>query len=305
MKRFRYWLVGLCVWLAILYNLERWNEPINIATFVYVLTMVYMAVVILVPWFYKAPVYWPLILGLIPYFTFRILFGYGISGASLPIVITEICLISVTIILARQVGWRIDQWREVVSELTFGRFIDKADIFETGQGQIYREIRRARLHHRPATLMAICPSGDIHDASQIRFAQEIQHELIKGYATARVAELLVKELHDHDIITQRDDHFVVLLPEISPEEAAEIAANLEAAAKNELGLDLRIGASAFPDEAVTFESLLDQAESAMNRPPAPIDAHLEAMSAENWRLVGGKGPGTSSEITDPRLRRDT
>ena len=96
--------------------------------------------------------------------------------------------------------------------------------------------------------------------------QEAQDEIINEYVSARVADLLVKELHNSDIILQRDEHFVTLLPETDRETAVKVIKRIEKAAKEKLNLDLQIGYSTFPDEAVTFETLLDNAETRMDSP---------------------------------------
>ena len=144
MKQLLFWVVGLCTWLSIFYNLERWNQPINIATFVYVYIAVLIAVVLLVRWFQRTPVYWTFLIALPLYFLLKIFFGYQIGGTGLPITVTEISAIWITIILARQVGRRVEELQEAVIELTLGTSRNGTNVFSVDQGQIYREIRRAR-----------------------------------------------------------------------------------------------------------------------------------------------------------------
>jgi hypothetical protein len=138
---------------------------------------------------------------------------------------------------------------------------DRSHSFEKGQGEIYREIRRARRYHRPLTLLAVSPKDGAVKVSLDRFIREFQRDTVDKYITARVAEFLSSAMKDCDIITHRNGHFIMLLPETDREKAKEVVASLETAARESLGLDLKFGLSVFPEEEVTFVSLLERAES--------------------------------------------
>jgi GGDEF domain-containing protein len=77
--------------------------------------------------------------------------------------------------------------------------------------------------------------------------------------------MLITELQDSDVVTMRDDHFVILLPEIEKEAASKVAEKLIKVARDDLSLTLKMGMATFPDEEVTFEGLLARAEEQMKR----------------------------------------
>ena len=81
---------------------------------------------------------------------------------------------------------------------------------------------------------------------------------------ARMAEVLSEEMKDCSIITRRNGHFITLLPETDRGEAHELMDTLKMAAKEKLGVDLRMGLSCFPDDEITFVHLLERAEDDMN-----------------------------------------
>jgi len=273
-KQLLFWVVGLCLWLAVFYNLERWNEPINISSFVYVYTLIIVVAVLLVRWLQQVPIYWVFLIALPPYFLLKILLGYEIGGSNLPITVTEISAIGVTILLARQVGHRVYELQEAVLELTIGRLGNGARMFDVYQGQIYQEIRRARRYDRSAALIAVSATDESMKLSLSRFIKDAQREIAKRYVNARMADLMVKELDDFDIVAEKDDYFIVLLPELSRKSLPEIIDNLQGAFNENLGLDTRIGVSIFPDEAVTLESLIDKAVEAMDQTPSITDHSL-------------------------------
>lgn len=272
MTQVRYLFLIMCGWLFLLYNVERLIAPIDIASFTYILTMLVIIVLILLPKLYQFAFHWLLLAVLVPFFTLKILLSYEIAGGNLPITITEISVLSLTIVLAQLTRHRFENLQEALANLTIGRPDEDVHSFGTGQGQIYREIRRARRHQRPAALLAISvPETSAHPAQNrflenapLRsFLEEVQREMLKKYVSTRIANLLVSELGDLAVITQRNDHFVTLLPETDRESLREIVNRLQGVAQENLGLHFKIGMSTFPEEALTFETMLERAEAAM------------------------------------------
>lgn len=271
MIRSQFWLLSLTSWLFLLYNIERLSEPINLASFVYVYVIVCANLVILIPALRRTATYKLFFLTLPPFFLLKLYFDYEIAGTNLPITVTEVCAIGITIFLTQKVTSYLEEFREVIRRLTIGRLEEGTLTFEEGQGHIYREVRRARLYKRPAALLAIAVDAGNADVEINRFVKEAQDEIIRRYIVARTANLLVKELKDSDVVTKRNDHFIVLLPESDREIAKETIERLAVGIEKSLGLSCRIGLSTFPDEAVTFESLLVQAEKVMAEAPLGTD----------------------------------
>lgn len=280
MKTLRYWLILICLWFFFFYNIERLGEPINIASFVYVYALICAVIVILVRPLWRTSLYWSFTMAMPPFFILKILLNYEIGGSNLPITITEICAIGLSIILSGQMSRRLEELQDAVNSLTLGHLKQDTQPFEDGQGQIYREVRRARQYKRPVALLSVMPTEETKQMQLNRFIEEAQREILDAYVSARVANLLVEQLKDYDVITQRDHHFIVLLPETDHDKVAEIMDRLKRAARERLGLEFKIGLSTFPDEAVTFERLLEQAEARMNQTPSIIaEPHLELVTA--------------------------
>jgi len=280
MKRLRYWFAGTCIWFFFLYNIERLGQPVNIASPVYVFAVACALCVILLRPLHRMPLYWPFLMALAPYFVLKNQLGYSLSGENLPLTITEVCAIGLTILLTGQVARRLEVLEETVTDLTIRHLKEEVYSFNTGQGRIYREIRRARRYRRPVALLAITVTEESLQLSLDRFIQEAQREIIKKYIAARIAELLVEELQDSDVIAQRNDHFITLLPETQQEDIPETIKRLETAAAEKLGLKIKIGVSTFPDEAVTFEQLLEQAETKMRLSVAVNGDRVEHRTAD-------------------------
>ncbi|MGH7128710.1 MAG: hypothetical protein ACREIV_09075 [Planctomycetaceae bacterium] len=278
MMRLRFWTTVMIGWLFWLFNVERIHEPINLASFVYVLAAACaMAVIFWRP--LDRPRLWRLLAAAIAGLVIlKVWLGHPIAGRALPLTVTEACAVGLTIVLARRVAGCLAQFEEGAREAACIRLSDRSVSFEDGEQEIYREIRRARQYHRPLMLLAVSPTATSVRLSTGRLLADAQRETARAYVTARIADVLSREASDCDIITCLDDRFFLLLPEAEDNRAREIAGRIAAAAAEELGLELRIGTASFPAEEVTFTGLMERAEAGMQ--PAELTVDIAFAPAE-------------------------
>lgn len=265
MKELRWWIAALVAWLFAIYNLERIHEPINIASFVYAFTAVVAMALLLFEGLCRRPWFWVAGLSLTGFFAVKAWLGYRIVGAHLPLTVTEIVAIGITLVLARQIVVTVQRFQKVASESLLMDLTDRAALFEeNGQEDLYREVRRARRFDRPLALVTLAPSSVGLNGSDNRFMEEFQRDLLKKYVNGRIADLLSKQVRDCDLIAQSNSHFILLLPETSRESAEEIVRRMTAAAEETLGLTMQVGLATFPDQEITFAGLLERAEAEMH-----------------------------------------
>lgn len=277
MSRLKIYLLAILSWSIIFYNTERLFAPINLASFVYVLAAVYGIIIILYTPIYQVN---PLALfagSLVPYFLLKVVLGYEIFGGHLSLTVMEIVSIGITMFLSWQIGNGLESLRSEILRLTLGSSKAGAYPFQTAQAEFYREIRRARHYNRPAAVLSIAPEKGAVELSINRFIQEAQNSIIKQYIAARTADVLRSSFKETDVVTMRNDHFLVLLPETEVAQMPNVIDRIQKTANEKLGITLRIGASTFPDDALTFESLIESAERRMKD---PADNPLKALNKE-------------------------
>jgi hypothetical protein len=81
--------------------------------------------------------------------------------------------------------------------------------------------------------------------------------MMKEYVLGGIARIL----EGCTILTpsRADNNFILVLPEVSAEEADCIAHQLEENVREKMKIRLQVGTANFPDEAMTFESLVELA----------------------------------------------
>ncbi len=268
-------------WLFVLYNVERYHEPINIASFVYIYSAAIVGGLVFVRQAHKFSPYLlsTLLVGL--FLAIKSLRGYQIANASLPLTITEACAIIITVYIARRIVQSIAEFEQAARDAILIQQDSQLAQFDMSQAEIYREIRRARQFKRPLALVALSPTEQSIERSLNRFMQEVQKKAVETYVHAQVAEVLSSEVSHCDLIARRNNHFVMLLPETDREGAKALTNRLKEAVEKQLGVNLQAGTACFPEQEVTFTGLLERAEAEMRQ------VETEPVPQADLRLVAG------------------
>jgi GGDEF domain-containing protein len=299
MKSLYFWLLIFSGWLFLAFNVEQISPAVQLTPFVNLLVIISALATILLLALVDIPLGVPFILILPLYVIFKSNFGGLLIRENLPLIVIEITLLAGTVLVTGRMMQRFKAIAHSMETLLLGHLAEGVEPFKRGQGQIYREIRRARHYQRPATLLAISVAEANLEQSFERFLAELEQEMLKKYIRARVADWLVEELRDYDVVAQRDHHFVALLPETGQDNIEAVIARLRHTGAEKLGLDIQIGFATFPDEAVTFETLLACAEAAVADSLKSVSASPE-LPLETQAV---RGPAGAKATWPPSLRK--
>lgn len=264
MKRIRLAVSMLIAWLFVFYNIERLSldglvNPINISQAAYILVPVAAIAIAVFP-LPRVPVaLLATAFGLL-YFPLQLLFGLWFGDVTLflqqaPNVLIEIVALVVTCLLARWVSRGVAEFELAVVNITLGQVGER----RSRQGEMYREVRRARTHHRPLTLLALKPDPQALNVTVDRMVKEAQEAMIRQYVTASISKTLTDELDDYNLIAKGKEHFLVLLPEVSPERLPELEQRLRRVVAERVGVPVQIGAASLSRDITTFEGLMQKA----------------------------------------------
>ena len=157
---------------------------------------------------------------------------------------------------------------------------------------MYREVRRARSHQRPLTMMAFSIARAQPGVALDQLLERVQRETIQKYCESQLAHLLACETRESDVIARGEGKLFALLTESDHRSASLMASRVCAAAANRLGLELRMGISRFPDQALTLDKMIEDAESQLQG-DARQPAAQRVRSKES--LLGG-----ASEVSERR-----
>ncbi|MBN1217918.1 MAG: hypothetical protein JXM69_03230 [Anaerolineae bacterium] len=260
MRRLRLWTTVLIIWLIFLFNIERINSPINIRAYTYVFVAIVAVITLLLPKLRWLP-YWSLmIVCILAFLLYKAFWDHRpLWGTALPLTVTQMSVVVLTGLISRQINSGLREFEDVIGNITFGRIGNLPKPFAEMQGEIYKEVRRARRYQRPLSVVSLKIDEASMRAALPNMIKSVQQAMMREYVFANVTRILDDNMDDFGSITLRDDHFILVLPEKTTNEAAQIARNLSRIIQEEMKVELQTGLANFPDEAITFETLIEQA----------------------------------------------
>jgi len=300
MRQLRFSGAVFLLWVLALYNAEQIHHTLVLSPVVVGWAVALAAAIVCIPGLHKRPLFWLLLLAGVPMVIAQVYLVRSGVSLDIPLSLTELTAVAVTLILARQVARSHQALRDSLAGIVLGHFGERALPFESGQAEIYREIRRARLHDRPAALLVVAPANAGSPAVGDRVTAEIARAMSRDYLNARLAGMLASAMTGCETITQRDGRFIVLLPETDREAAAKIVDTLRAVARAELDLELKFGYSLFPEEEVSFVGLLERAQQKAGVSRDQADGSTTEGTATAW-----DDSGYADAAGDSRQRQAT
>jgi hypothetical protein len=285
MRRIRIRTALLAGWLILFYSTERLIDPVDITSVAYTVVFIVALLTLLIPSWSRRTLGMIVAIPIFIFLAIKACTGASVLGAATLLSLTEMGAIAVTIVLARWVSSAIDEFEDVIAHITIGWGNQIAKPPSTGQSLIYREVRRARNHERPLTLMAVAVEEESIHVALNRMVQEVQVAMIRQYTLSAVSRALCDELEDCDVLVQDNNHFLIALPEVTPEQLPGLRDQLRKLVSDRIGVSLSIGMASLPQDALTLEGLTEKAVKEMKgdieRPPstAPTYSPVEHYSA--------------------------
>lgn len=261
MIKLRYRFVILTVWLVFLFNVERLIRPVDINKYTYVLVAIVVLIILLVPASQKVPMWVVVGIPSVLLILLQMWDHEGVLGKDLPVTVTEICSVILTGLLTRRLAWSMFEFEDSVARIAIDYVGTAAGSIGQEQGIMYTELKRARLYKRPLTLLLVEINPQSLKGQLSEMFSSYRTSLLSQMAMAKIGRALDQTLFDTDIIARDRNSFVVMLPELNQQSCGKVINKVNKAVKMDTGVECRMGVASFPEDAVTFERLLEVAGS--------------------------------------------
>jgi len=275
MIRLRFYLVALLIFVGIALNLERIDfgaqeDVINLASFVYVLTGAAVVSTVLVPSRWKISTRSILIFWAFVYLVFKIaLFNDRplVGGSFTYLSIVELLILIELVLLTRKVMENLQGLEDTVANITLADISGRVKTLDEALGDINKEFVRSRRYKRPLGLIVIKLKPDNVQANIDTLSKDILKTMMSRYSMSNLIRELDKEIRRPDLIVEqhKENRIILLLPETDKKAAQTVSKNIHRIAETAIGSGVDIGAATFPDDALTFEDLVSQAESVVGK----------------------------------------
>ncbi len=181
---------------------------------------------------------------------------------------TELFLLIVSIYATYELLKFLGELEAVVERVTFPSSQQRVLRMSEALEDIKTEFIRSRRYNRPLSILLVQPTASSFQRRLQQTVQEIQNNMLNRYLSTSLARLIMNEARRTDLVLEHDQNgwFVVICPETTRDGIQALTSRIKETAGQNLNLTLKIGASNFPDDALTFEEMLQQAELQMEAP---------------------------------------
>jgi low affinity Fe/Cu permease len=247
------------MWLISLYLLVHFIGLIDLSPVVYIYTLALVVIMLGIPRLSKVNLVWQLVVPVGVYLAIKLLVGVPLLGSNFLATVIESAAILSTTLMLIWVREPVIEFESAVVNLTFNKTDKVVETASEGQSILYREVRRARNHQRPLSIMAIAVDEASIQGSVDRMVKEAQQSIIRQYTLANVSRTLCDKLEDCDIVVQTNSHFVVVLPETKPEDLPGLIERLQKQITENVGVAIKVGTASLPQDSFTLDGLLEKA----------------------------------------------
>ena len=187
---------------------------------------------------------------------------------NLQVTLIEVIFVSVAVVLSRDVAKSIHEMESTLDKLFFASFRGRTMSLDQASEEIENELVRSRRYQRSLTVLVIEPDSDSISQSLMPSTEEIKHNLANRYAMGKVSEVINATARRPDLIIKLDqpERFILVCPETSVSSSNMLIQRIRSAVESDLGITVSCGVASFPEDALTFEDLLQKANAKLVKP---------------------------------------
>jgi GGDEF domain-containing protein len=292
-KKLRLSQITLLLYLAVVFNLERleWRagiQGVGIHTFLYGMVAAAIAIMYFLPYVKRLSLSSFLLGWSVIYFSLRLtLFAdspvYG--GIYTFITVTELVILLIAIALAYINASELNNYEKFVEDVYLPNLGKRIHKQEAVTEEIKTEFIRSRRHQLPLSLLVIRSdvSAKMKAVEVNKVFKEVQSRMTKRFMTASLAKVIVDEVRRTDLIISGGDDgpFFVLCLDTKMDGSIKLAERIQSIANQNLGIPVSFGVASFPEEALTYDELVHQAELHLMQNEASATPVIEAESSDH------------------------
>jgi GGDEF domain-containing protein len=271
MRRLRLSLILLLIFTGLALNVERLDigskeNVVNLASFVYVLAGMAVVTTILIPGKWKLSTTIIVIFWIAVYLMIKIALSFNrpvLGGLYTYLSMAEIIVLVGSVILTRAVLVDLEQLEETVANITMSGISNRVKNLDAAADDINKEIIRSRRYSRPLGVIVIKIDQDKVQANLDHLSRDIYKTMMSHYSMSNLIRTLDKEIRRPDLILEhsKNNRIILLLPETDIKATQVVSGNIQKIAENGAKTPVEVGYAVFPDDAITFEDLVNKAEN--------------------------------------------
>ncbi len=262
LRRYFLWTALYLAMIFVLGQADYLGKPIiNFASYFYLLAMVSVPVTLFFPSVTRVSTSVPMAIGAAVYIGLTMFINRSRTTTShdLSVVVLEFVLLQAGIWLAHQLAHQINHAESLMDELAIDAFPHRAQELDEGSQRVKIEFNRSRRYRRPLSvlLMEVDPEHQRHNGEVLK---HIQSDIVNRFTSARVGQIIDDRIRQTDLVLRdRTWRYVIVCPETDLPSALLLGKRISQSVMETTGLSILWGVASFPEEALTFDDLLQKA----------------------------------------------
>jgi GGDEF domain-containing protein len=268
LKRSFFWAAFYLAVIFVLGQADYTGRPIiNFASYFYLAVMIAVPVTLFFPSISNTSTYIPLLVWAGVYMVLLRIVPRNLSAETtdFAVIVLEVILLEIGVWFAHQLAIQISKAESVMDALALTAFPNRAHDIDSENQRIKLEFTRSRRYHRPLSLVVV--EAETEDEKTMReMLKSVQHDLLNRFSSARIGQIIDDRIRQTDLVLR--DHkgrFIILCPETDLKSAILLGRRISHAIMERTNQNVLLGTAAFPDEALTFDDLLQKARERLSR----------------------------------------
>lgn len=270
MRRLQNSILYLLILLTVLFNIERMDvggtDVNNLATSVYVLTIIAVLMIITVKWFRTLPLPVFVSLWVAVFFITKLLTSQRplVGDIYTYLTFTELSLFVVAVLLSQNLARNMAKTERSLNKFAFSSQ-SRLQGMEEAKEKIQAEIYRGRRFQRPLSIVVMDKGVKSIPINSNTTDQDAQRALLEEYLSAMIIRDLSAQLRQTDLLIEHNKkgRLIIVSPDTDILGVGYLIERLKPLIKSEL-IDVSFSAATFPEHGLTFEQLLEQAEKRLH-----------------------------------------
>lgn len=257
LKTYLFWMAVYVTAVMILGALDLEDHPIiNFYSYTYVTAVLIVPVMLLIPSLHKVRLVYPMLAWAGIYIAVkRVLIANHTGAPTLEVLLLEFILIETGVWLSYRLSAAIGQSESLLDFLTQSVYPSQVVDLDKAAERINAEFARSRRYQRPLALLIVQLVTDGHLVSP-----SFDHDMRSHLRLAKIAHAISRCIRQSDLLLgDRAQGFMILCPETTSADSLPFGERIGAQIQLETGSSTRYAAATFPEEALTFEGLVQVA----------------------------------------------
>jgi GGDEF domain-containing protein len=219
---------------------------------------------------YSYLVLWTMVYGVVWFIYWRFL----AQPSNFEVLVLQFILVTISAGLSFDVGRHLEAMNTLFEGLSVTTYPNRTLEIQKAEDRISAELTRSRRYHHPLSLLIVeLEKGK--QKKQRENLQGLQDDLLQRFAIARVGQIISEKARETDLILRdRSGRFVLLCPETNVESSTVFGERIRDAVSEDMGANVLWSAASFPEEALTFDELVERAEQRLLEPVAVKDQEI-------------------------------